>query len=65
MAIRKLFTGKKFWRRLLFFSLFVVVLAVNGAGFYMGNIIYNEMCVRNSRLHANNTGRWQQILENG
>ena len=65
MDIKKLLTEKKFWRRLLLAGLFVALLAVNGAGLYMGNIIYNEMCIRHSRLHANNTGRRQQILETG
>ena len=65
MDIRKLFGGKNFWRRLLLICLFFAFIAVNAAGLFMGDIIYNEMCVRHSRLHANNTGRWQQILENG
>ena len=65
MSIKKLLTEKKFWRRLLLAGLFVALLAVNGSGLYMGNIIYNEMCIRHSRLHANNTGRRQQILETG
>ena len=65
MSIKKLLTEKNFWRRLLLAGLFVALLAVNGSGLYMGNIIYNEMCIRHSRLHANNTGRRQQILETG
>ena len=65
MDIRKLFGGKNFWRRLLLILLCFALFAVNAAGLFMGDIIYNEMCVRHSRLHANNTGRWQQILENG
>lgn len=65
MAIRTLFSSKQFWRRLLFSFFFFAFIAVNAAGLFMGNIIYNEMCVRHSRLHANNTGRWQQILESG
>ena len=65
MDIRKLFGGKNFWRRLLLICFLFGFIAANAAGLFMGNIIYNEMCVRHSRLHANNTGRWQQILENG
>ena len=65
MAIRNFLGGKNFWRRLLLILLFFAFFAVNAVGLLMGNIIYNEMCVRHSRLHANNTGRWQQILENG
>ena len=65
MAIRNFLGGKNFWRRLLLILLFFAFFAVNAVGLFMGNIIYNEMCVRHSRLHANNTGRWQQILENG
>ena len=65
MAIRNFWGGKNFWRRLLLILLFFAFFAVNAVGLFMGNIIYNEMCVRHSRLHANNTGRWQQILENG
>ena len=63
MDIRKLFGGKNFWRRLLLICFLFGFIAANAAGLFMGNIIYNEMCVRHSRLHANNTGRWQQILE--
>ena len=65
MDIRKLFGGKNFWRRLLLICFLFGFIAANAAGLFMGDIIYNEMCVRHSRLHANNTGRWQQILENG
>ena len=65
MDIRKLFGGKNFWRRLLLICFLFGFIAANAAGLFMGNIIYNEMCVRHSRLHANSTGRWQQILENG
>ena len=65
MYIRKLFGGKNFWRRLLLICFLFGFIAANAAGLFMGDIIYNEMCVRHSRLHANNTGRWQQILENG
>jgi hypothetical protein len=65
MAIKIFFSGKNFWRRLLLILLFFAFFAVNAVGLFMGNIIYNEMCVRHSRLHANNSGRWQQILENG
>ena len=65
MDIRKLFGGKNFGRRLLLICFLFGFIAANAAGLFMGNIIYNEMCVRHSRLHANNTGRWQQILENG
>ena len=65
MEFRKLFSGKNICRRVLLAVLLLAFLAVNGAGLYMGNIIYNEMCIRHSRLHANNTGRWQQILETG
>ena len=65
MDIKKLFGGKNFWRRLLLICFLFGFIAANAAGLFMGDIIYNEMCVRHSRLHANNTGRWQQILENG
>ena len=65
MEIKKLLTTKIFWRRLLLLGLSIALLAVNATGLYLGNIIYNEMCIRHSRLHANNTGRRQQILESG
>ena len=65
MEIRKRLTSKKFWQRLFLIGLLIALLAVNAVGLYMGNFIYDEMCVRHSRLHANNSGRWQQILDNG
>ena len=57
--------GGKFWRRLLLITFLVAFIGINGAGLYMGNIIYNEMSIRHTRLNANNTGRLQQILEVG
>lgn len=56
---------QKSWRRLLLAGVVVVGICVNGAGLYGGNIIYNEMSVRHSREKIHNTGRLQQIMENG
>lgn len=54
-------------RRLLLAGLLLVFLAVNGAGFYIGNIIYTEMSTRHSRLNSANAnaGRLKQRLEWG
>jgi len=53
------------WRRLLLIVVLVIGLAVNGAGLYLGNIIYNEMSVRHTRENAHNNARLQQIMEIG
>src|SRR5450830_1862447 len=56
---------QKSWRRLFLAGVLVVGFCINGAGFYVGNIIYNEMSVRHSRENIHNTGLLQQILETG
>lgn len=56
---------RKLLRRIIQGVLLAVLIAVNGAGLYMGNIIYTEMSVRHSRLNAHNTGRLRQTLEEG
>lgn len=63
-TIRILPAGK-FWRRLIQLVFVIVFMAVNGAGLYLGNIVYTEMSTRHSRLNANNSGRLKQILEEG
>ena len=52
-------------RRLLLAGLLLAFLVVNGAGFYIGNIIYTEMSTRHSRLNSAtaNASRLKQRLE--
>jgi fermentation-respiration switch protein FrsA (DUF1100 family) len=58
-------TQKKTWQRWLVAGIFVVFLCINGAGLFVGNIIYNETSILHSRLNAQNTDRMQQLLESG
>ena len=57
--------GRKFWRRLLLSVVLILFIGVNGAGLYMGNIIYREMSIRHTRLNSHNTGRLQQLMDTG
>ncbi|CVK19414.1 alpha/beta hydrolase [Sporomusa sphaeroides] len=52
------------WRRWVLLSIAVVFLGINGAGLYIGNIIYKETSVLHSHLNGNN-GTLKQILETG
>lgn len=52
------------WRRWVLLSIVIVFLGINGAGLYIGNIIYKETSVLHSHLNETN-GRLKQILENG
>lgn len=56
---------RKFWTRLLLICLAVAFLLVNGAGMYMGHIIYTETSLRHSRRNAQISGRLQERLEQG
>ena len=57
--------NKRFLLRFFFAILLLAVLGINGVGLYMGNMIYNEMSVRHSRLNAHNSGRLKQAMEKG
>ena len=63
----KLRTVWKVLRRLVLAGLLLALLFVNGAGFYIGNIIYTEMSTRHSRLNSAtaNASRLKQRLEWG
>lgn len=56
---------KRTWQRWLLAITLVVFLGINGAGLYIGNIIYKETSVLHSHLNAQTNGRLKQILENG
>lgn len=58
-------SSKRLLRRLFFAILLLAVLCLNGIGLYMGNMIYNEMSVRHSRLNAHNSYRLKQTMEKG
>ncbi|SCM78912.1 conserved hypothetical protein [uncultured Sporomusa sp.] len=55
---------KGLWRRWVLLSIVIVFLGINGAGLYIGNIIYKETSVLHSHLNGNN-GTLKQILETG
>lgn len=55
---------KGLWRRWVLLSIVIVFLGINGAGLYIGNIIYKETSVLHSHLNETN-GRLKQILETG
>lgn len=60
------FQAKKVFRqRWLLVTTLIVFLCINGAGLFIGNIIYKETSVLHSHLSTQNTGRLKQILENG
>lgn len=63
--VREWLLMHKVWLRGLAAFLLFVVMGINAVGFYFGNLIYSEMSVRHSRLHANNQGRMRQYLEAG
>lgn len=56
---------KRSWQRWLLAITLFMILCVNGAGFFIGNIIYKETSVLHSHLSTQNTNRLKQILENG
>ncbi len=56
---------KRFLLRFFFSLVLLAVLGINGAGLYLGNMIYNEMSIRHSRLHAHHSGRLKQVMEKG
>ncbi|MDF2874099.1 MAG: hypothetical protein K0R22_782 [Sporomusa sp.] len=56
---------KRTWRRWLLVGTLVVILFINGAGLFVGNIIYQETSVLHSRLNAQKEGRLKQLLEFG
>ena len=49
-------------RRLLLAGLLLVFLAVNGAGFYIGNIIYTEMSTRHDLPPKNSAAGSETFL---
>lgn len=53
------------WRCFLSVAIVLLILAVNGAGFYIGNIIYNEMSVRHTRDNTYNNVKLQKIMDRG
>ena len=63
--IMAILPGRKIWRRLFLGVLMAAFIGINGAGLYMGNIIYNEMSIRNSRLNAHATDRLKQRMDFG
>ena len=64
-TVRPWLANHKKMIRGLMVCLILVFLAINMVGVFFGNLIYTEMSVRHSRLHANNQGRLRQYLETG
>jgi fermentation-respiration switch protein FrsA (DUF1100 family) len=58
-------TRKKKGRRWLLAGVLIVILIINGAGLFVGNIIYKEASVLHSRLNAQYTGRLKRLMEFG
>lgn len=58
-------SNKKIGRRWLLAGLALIFLCINGAGFFVGNIIYRETSVNHLHLHSQHADRLKQSLESG
>ena len=56
---------KGIWRRWLLASILVITLCLNGAGLFIGNIIYKEISVLHSHSNPRNLDKFKQVLKNG
>lgn len=58
-------SNKKPWRRWFLAFTLIAALCINGAGLFIGNIIYKETSVLHSHLNKQKMARFKQLLENG
>ncbi|HWR39743.1 MAG TPA: alpha/beta hydrolase [Patescibacteria group bacterium] len=55
---------KRLWLRWLLAGAFLLMLAINGAGLWAGNMIYEETSVLHSHLHRQNMDRFKTVISN-
>lgn len=53
------------WRRWLLVVILVIILCINGAGLFVGNILYKEASILHSHLNEQKMNKAKQVLEDG
>lgn len=58
-------SNNKHWRRWLLAFTLIVALCINGAGLFIGSIIYKETSILHPHFNKQKMARFNQLLENG